>query len=376
MSTFAEKLNTARYLSRQVGPLWAKRILRNLSPDQSLAIIHELERNGMVTELNLDIPGWRTEQLVVRCHTIEPAATLTIPFQPPLGVEAHGWQPYQARELQGVSLDIDSGLAFSANRVIAQSGTGTRASRDAAFVSGATARVVKTRPTIINQPIAPLGDVHHHYHFMIETLPRMLHAREMNPSVEFVTSTTISPRYLDLLDQLQFRIQCRRPGEIVIGNPLVLVDQPDLFWPRQSDLLVLRESLGDTNAPADRLLYLSRGSSSRKPANENDLERELASAGFEVLDYSHYTIQEQWTMAQEARVLAGPHGAALVAVSAMAPDAKLFELSSGELFESCYRRIAQMLQVRYRFVPLPACPSVPFGNSLDAYATLLRAEVH
>jgi len=363
VSTFAEKLQTARYISSNAGQLWAKRLLRNLSSKKTVALVRELERNGMPVELDLEIPSWRSQQIIMRTTTIEPESVITISATSPLNSEAHGWRPYRARELQGVTLDVDSGLAFVSDQVIAQSGSGTRAARDAAFVSGAFTRLQKTRPSVTNSPIAPLGDVTHHYHVMLETLPRMLHARAMNPDVSFVTSSVVPSRYQALFDDLQLVVKECPPGEVLVGNPLVLVDQPDLFWPRKADLMVLRSALGQKSSSPRRFLYLPRGESFRETKNEVTLSTELGQKGFDLVHMEDLSIAEQWQIASEARCIVGLHGAALTAVAAMQPETSLIEISSGEHFEGCYRRIAELDSKSYSFVRLAGSESKPFGDA-------------
>ena len=362
VTSLNEKIQSARYLSRNAGSLWAKRILRNLSPEHSLALVHELERQGMAVELNLEIPSWRTDQIVTKSVLLEPANTILIPPAAPLEEDAHGWQPYHARELQGVALDVDSGLAFAGERVIAQSGSGTRASRDAAFVSGATIRVSKTQPIIVNGPIAPLGDVHHHYHVLLETVPRMLHARTLNPDVCFVTTLEIPHRYRELFEQLDFQIEHHPPGSVLIGHPLVLVDQPDLFWPRSADISALRTAFATSDHNPTRRLYFNRGSAFRQPVNELELEQQLRAYGFETLSLGDLPISDQWAIAQQAGLVAAPHGASLWVAAAMQPESHLIELSGGELFEACYRRISFLNVLNYRFVPIGGSPFQPFGD--------------
>ena len=373
VTSLNEKIQTARYLSRNAGSLWAKRILRNLPPERSLALIHELERQGMAVELNLEIPSWRTDQIVTKSVLLEPASTILIPPAAPLEEDAHGWHPYRARELQGVTLDVDSGLAFAGEQVIAQSGSGTRASRDAAFVSGATARVRKTKPIVVNGPIAPLGDVHHHYHVMLESLPRMLHARALNPEVRFITTSEVADRYSELFEELELRIEQHQPGSVLLGHPLVLVDQPDLFWPRKADISALGHALGDTAHQPTKLLYFPRGSTFRRPDDEDRLQDSVVAAGFQIIELDRYSLREQWLLAQESMLIAGPHGAALWTVGGMKEGATLIELSSGECYEACYRRVAALNDVAYQFASIKGSSSKPFGSALDAECLLAKA---
>lgn len=362
MSDFTRRLATAKALGSDAAARWGRRLLHGLPPERQLALVRELERTGMPVHLDLEIPSWRTERLVARTHTIEPATTIAIPEHGPLPAEAHGWMPYRARELHGAVLDVDSGLVFSGGRVLAQSGSGTRASRDAAFVSGATARVRKTRPSIHAGTLAPLGDVRHHYHVLLETLPRMLHARRFQPGVTFVTSEDIPHRYAELLDDLGFAILRLNPGSVLIPGALILVDQPDLFWPRQSDLQVLREALGGPDDRPTMRIYAGRGAASRAPRQEAMLGDALRLAGFDAPDLTSLSVREQWTLGRQASHLVGPHGAALALAAALSGSARLTELSSGDLFESCYRRVCALTGTSYRYLALQGSPSAPDGQ--------------
>lgn len=366
MKSFAQKVRTAQYLATNAGPLWIKRFLRNLSPETTLALVKELERNGMPTALNLEIPSWRVEQIVARTVTLEPASTVTIPSSGPLPEEAHGWLPYRARELQGVTLDVDSGLAFASDLVIAQSGSGTRASRDAAFVSGATVRIKSQRPTILNSPIAPVGDVHHHYHFMLETLPRMLHAKEHYGTITFVTSSELPSKYQRLFESLELSVENRPRGDVLIPSRLVLVDQPDLFWPRRVDLHVLSRSMlnGYGTLTPRAKIYLERGASSRQPANEADLVLALGQHEFENVNLAELEIQNQWLLISSAQIVVSPHGASLATIPALSRGSRVVELSSGDQFERCYQRMSALTELDYHFVQIPGLESSPSGNAL------------
>jgi hypothetical protein len=328
----------------------------------------------MATELDLAVPGWRASRIVSGTTCLAPPDSLTVVEQPAgLPEERHGWAALNCRELVNTTLDVDSGLAFSDGRVIAQSGSGTRASRDAAFVTGATVRVSSGPSTSIGHPIAPLGDVHHHYHFMIETLPRLIHARSVRPDVRFVTSVEIPIRYSTLLDELGFTVEVHPHGSLLVGEPLVLVDQPELFWPRPIDLEAVRATLGAAQAgtsPGDRLIYLPRTGVARSLVDEAWLEARLESRGFEVISTEGLTIREQVALFAEARVVVAPHGAALSNIAFASARASVIEISSGELFENCYRRMAACLGLDYQWVHVPGEPEAPFGRADDAWVRL------
>lgn len=350
--------------------------LEHLKPETSLDLVRRLERQGMAIELDLDVPNWRVER-ILKSHTIiAPAQSITIPAQGDgFPEEAHGWPQFSARVLANVHLDVDSALVFAGDRVIAQSGTGTRAARDAAFVSGATVRVSREQPTKASGPIAPLGDVHHHYHVMLETLPRMLHARAAQPDVTFVTSAPIHERYRVLFEELGLTIATHPQGAVLESDHLVLVDQPDLFWPRRADVDAIRQALGRaaTHHTPTELVYISRRASARSIIDESALENHLVEQGFRSVQLEEMNIRGQIDLFTQTRVVVAPHGAGLAGIAFLPPGARVIEFTSGELFEHCYRRVAQYLAIDYRLVRISADETSPFGHGISAFAAIEAA---
>ena len=349
--------------------------LEHLKPETSLDLVRRLERQGMAIELDLDVPNWRVESILKSRTIIAPAQTITIPAQgDDFPEEAHGWPEFSARVLANVHLDVDSALVFAGDRVIAQSGTGTRAARDAAFVSGAAVRVSRQQPSKASGPIAPLGDVHHHYHVMLETLPRMLHARAAQPDVTFVTSAPIHQRYRVLFEELGLTIETHPRGTVLASDDLVLVDQPDLFWPRPADIDVVRQALGGEAASRthSELIYVGRRASARSIIDESALENHLVERGFRSVHLEEMSIRDQVGLFTQALGVVAPHGAGLAGIAFLRPGARVIEFTSGEFFEHCYRRVAIYLDIDYRLVRIPADETAPFGRGHDAAPVLDR----
>ena len=193
----------------------------------------------------------------------------------------------------------------------------------------------------------------------------MLHARELNPDVRFLTAADIPNRYVELFKQLNLRIKYYPPGSVLIGHPLVLVDQPDLFWPRKADLSVLRQTLGESDEQPVRNIYFPRGSYFRSPVGEDCLLEEMTKAGFEIVELHRYSICDQWAIGRNARVVAGSHGASLWVTAAMVRGTTVLEVTSGHLFEQCYRRISHQAHLRYCLIQSQGSASSPFGQALN-----------
>jgi len=177
---------------------------------------------------------------------------------------------------------------------------------------------------------------------------------------------------MNLFHELDLHIVQQESGEVVIGHPLILVDQPDLFWPRQADVTAIRTIFGAAKSKPTRTLYISRATTFRQPARELELQQELGNSGVEIVSLADHSIRDQWAIAQGSRTIVGLHGAALWASAALQPETRLIELSSGELFEGCYRRMAHLNGIAYRYVALPATSAAPFGDALESAPSIRR----
>jgi len=339
---------------------------QSISADEAHAQVQSLERRGMPVSLDLSVPSWRSEEIVVDSTCIEQTSTLMVPAQEcGLPEEQHSWPALFVRTLKDVLLDVDSGLVFAGDRVIAQSGSGTRASRDSAFVSGATFRLQEVTPTNLRGPIAPLGDVHHHYHFVMETLPRILHARAYRPDVTFVTSAVLAPKYLALLEAWGINLVVAVSGSVMKSSEVILVDQPQLFWPRRVDVDAVRSEFVRDNSPAamDERIYVSRKNVSRSLRDEDVLQAALLELGVRSVVLEDLSFVEQVKLFRGTSLVVASHGAGLVGLAFMSQGARVIEVTSGEVFEECYRRLAAIRGLDYTCLQISGSIDAPQGEA-------------
>ena len=331
------------------------------------ALVRKLEAEASPTEIDLAVPSWQKDAITVANRSLGLGAHLVVPPATPLGPEWHSWNPLNVHFMKGVDLDVDSNLVFLGRQIIAQSGSGTRSARDAAFVTGACSRIKAARRggrIQLERPAMALGDTHHHYHFLLETIPRALHAREVFPEVLFLTHHTLSAVAETVIELLALDVRCV-PSNTIVESAVVLVDHPDIFWPRKIDLDILREAFACWTSPSskrDRVVYISRTHSSRSPTNEALLETELASRGVFIAKLEAMPIAEQVRLVAQSSVVIGPHGAGLANVAFMNPGSRVIEMSSGDRFEGCYRRICALNDLNYQFVTLPGDEENPAGR--------------
>ena len=339
-----------------------------------------LERCGAPEVLDIEVPSWSTRDLAIESKVVSEATEMAVPacgqFLPE---QRHVWEALRLWTMGRVLVDVDSGLAFHGDCVLAQSGGGARWVRDAAFISGAFIRSQRGATERREHPVAVLGDTHHHYHFLIETLPRVLELLRQDPRTEFITSQSLSPTAEAALSHVGVTVARVPINSVIDAGEFRICDHPDRFWPRPSDLALIRDAYVDWMSPgfldpADAI-YIFRSRSSRSPEGEADLHDLLHGLGVEVLHLQDFTLQEQIERTSRAGLVIGPHGAGLSNIAFLQPGATVVELTSGQGFEPCYRRMAASLNLSYEFVLIPGGPLTPYGEISEKFLRAFESRI-
>lgn len=292
-------------------------------------------------------------------------------------IPAH-WPELHVRALNQGVLDVDSSLIFVGSLVVAQSGTFTRRSRDASLLSGASIRLDSEPIHNLKGTITGVGDLWHHYHFMLETLPQLLRIQQSFPETSFVTSSSISPQAREALEFLDIHLTQLPRNSLISAEKLIVCDRGPQFLPRPSDIQILAEAFtpwGARQPHRKNLVYASRSGSSRNPTNIDRLETALAENGVEVVDFSQMSLRKQVATASLAQVLIGCHGAGLVNSLFLEQGSAVIELSSGYQFERCYESIARARPLNYSYVNLPSSEEHPHGHLSDRDVERILAAV-
>jgi len=122
------------------------------------------------------------------------------------------------------------------------------------------------------------------------------------------------------------------------------------WWPSRCQWLWLRDRMATNMIRTGRLLYVGRGSSSRRRLlNERDLMEALASIGFEILqDPASLSFAEQRRAFAEADVIVAPHGAALTNLTFCRPGTKVLEFHNPTYVNPIYAVLASYGELIYR----------------------------
>ena len=181
-----------------------------------------------------------------------------------------------------------------------------------------------------------------YYHWLLEYLPVALHALAVEPAATLVVPTT-QPRFVEEVLALLAPSNVLRIDESFLADRLVLAArEPRSGWLPDEDVEILRATfLPRVAASAGREdIYVSRRLTSRRPADEAELERLCASAGVSPVTSETLPFLDQVALFSKARTIVSTHGAGLANLVFAEPGGRLLELFLPELFNDCYARLA------------------------------------
>jgi capsular polysaccharide biosynthesis protein len=189
-----------------------------------------------------------------------------------------------------------------------------------------------------------------YFHFIAETLPRMILAEEavLPLEVPYLMTGGLHPNIQKLFDLAR---DAKRAVISLERGTLYRVEE--MYYPsdltsvidaynggraaQQSGLDIGRIRLGVDRCKAffsaeagakKRRIFASRSGSYRKLLNQEQIEKRIVELGFEVVDTSDLDLDSQIRLFQDAEVIAGPTGAQMSNMVWCQPGAKVLVLAS------------------------------------------------
>jgi capsular polysaccharide biosynthesis protein len=240
-------------------------------------------------------------------------------------------------------------------------------------------RLLRVSRRVIDQPAVVLP-VTGYFHYLLEVVPAILRALEVDPDAAGVvregplpTYVTDSIRSLGLADRL---LSCDRPARFTRLLFSSFPQQSGFVHP--DSVRVLKQALQPVPATqGQRLLYLGRRTATaRNVPNEGDLERVLIEQGFEVIDPAGLDLQSQIDVMGQAAGVVGLHGAALANLVWAKRGTHVLELHPAPEFNDCYGRLALTCGLDYRGAILPRRRDAHLPDeAIDLAASLSAAMV-
>lgn len=197
-----------------------------------------------------------------------------------------------------------------------------------------------------------------YYHWILDTLPRLLLLREYHPNIELIVLDQGYEFTRATMTAMGFNniIPVSKEQVLKIDN-LIL---PELLSPsgHVNPKLVrlvrdeLVQKLGNPDVVASaihtRRIYVSRAQQrGRRVANQEALDILLDEYGFETIHFEGLGLAEQIALMQETAVLLSVHGANLVNLIFLPPQSKVIELISQTLHNPAYWRLSAVFHLQY-----------------------------
>ncbi|GAA3993014.1 glycosyltransferase family 61 protein [Hymenobacter antarcticus] len=205
--------------------------------------------------------------------------------------------------------------------------------------------------------------VENYYHWMADTLPRLLVLRELHPNMMLELPQPIPPkelpsyikatasalgfnRYAPVNPQQIMRAACVVVPELT-ATPIK--QNPELIRQVRAELL---SAYGPAPAPATRRIFAARSASgARRIINEPEVDAVLEEFGFEKVYFERITFSEQIQLMHETTILLGVHGAGMTNMFFLQPGAKVLELLDKDYQVHCYYWLASCFNLPYYLIP-------------------------
>ena len=227
-----------------------------------------------------------------------------------------------------------------------------------------------------------------YFHWIVDILPRLWMARDYLPDTYFAipdyffTKWPFSKEYFALLGVEKFlildNINQYSIKKLVMptraGNPFYLQPIPlkeGVKWLRNAALQESSKTLGER-------LYISRARASyRKVVNEKELFPILEKYGFKIIHFEDFTLADQISICQNAKVLMGLHGAGLVNMAFLRPGSKVIEIRPDNVYHmyTCFFTLYPYFECEYNYILCDYAPEVlPTEKRIDDRSVIVSKE--
>ena len=349
--------------------------------------------DAVVGRLARALPAWRR-------YTVEQTFPARAPYQPmlprnmgavPPRLAQHfrsviPFEPHRLYRLHNVHVTWD-GAVFQNLRVFTPSVVQPRfASR---FQDTLLLRQWLGKKVVVEaESVAVCHDqwsVENYYHWLVDTLPRLLVLRQSHPNILLMLPQPLPPlempdyvvrtatvlgfgQHLPVNTRQTLRAGCVLLPEL---TAISLTQNPELIRQVRDELVA---AMVPTHGLAGRKVYAARSASGvRRIANEAAVDALLEAAGFEKVYFEQLTFLEQVALMSETSVLLGMHGAGMTNMLFLPPGATVIEMLNADYGDPCYFRLASCLGVPYFCVPCaPTHPEQANQSNVAVEVALLR----
>jgi capsular polysaccharide biosynthesis protein len=181
-----------------------------------------------------------------------------------------------------------------------------------------------------------------HYHWLIETLPRIISASQFEPKSKLISSSRTTAYQRKALEELGLNVLYSDARHH--SNNLILATRgEDTGWAHPQDLDILRKTYKVPSTKGFRRILVSRVGSRRSDHLSQAIQDYAEKTGWTIVQSENLTWDEALSIYGEASVIAGEHGAGLANVALAPLGTQLIELQRHSYPNPCYAALSQSL---------------------------------
>ncbi|GEO03216.1 hypothetical protein AAE02nite_08800 [Adhaeribacter aerolatus] len=245
--------------------------------------------------------------------------------------------------------------------------------------------------TVVNEPVLWCLDGYStggYFHWITDILPRLWMAKQYLPEIKFAIPDyffqywPFITEFFELLNVKEF-LEVKSDKNYLLkklilptraGNPFYIQPIPlteGVNWLKSEALKKSSKRVGDR-------LYVSRAKARfRKILNEPDLEPILNKYGFQTIYFEDYSLADQISICQHAKVIMGLHGAGLTNLAFLSENSKVIEIrpSAVNHMYTCFFTLSPYFKVEYNYILCNYAP-IPLPNEkrIDDHSVILDPE--
>lgn len=192
------------------------------------------------------------------------------------------------------------------------------------------------------------------YHYLLEELPAILHAKELFPNASISYNYNISTKYYnDSLSMLFEKTDLSPQKKNFQSDSLIFTKHPEYSgFVNKYDLQVLNKYFAPyLSDEGQDNIYISRSATkNRAIANELEIEQYLGKKGYEVVHLERLNFKEQVQTISAAKRIISPHGAGLSHLCWNNRKKNVLEVFPSYIYNDCFARLAVMQGNDYSYI--------------------------
>ena len=230
--------------------------------------------------------------------------------------------------LRDATFDPTTGDTFVGDKLILEAHLGGLARR--------TLKVKRFDRPLIGVPFQT------HYHWLIETLPRIIAATHFEPTALLVAPTRLSAMQREAIGMLGHEVlytdHCCQSNDYILATR-----GRDSGWAHPMSLDLLRSTYGVPSKAGTDHIFITRSYSSRSDAISVAMHEFAVNTGWNVLVAEELTFKDRLSLFGQASVIAGEHGAGLANLALAPLSTQLIEFLNPSLGHPAFNFMSLVL---------------------------------